>query len=43
MLQTLEIDKDTTENFVKDLLVSKTDMAKAPPAGILFSIGGFKI
>jgi hypothetical protein len=43
VLQSIEIDKETTEQFLHDLLVSKTEIAKEAPAGLLFSIGGFKL
>jgi heme-degrading monooxygenase HmoA len=43
MLQTLEVDKDTPDKFVHDLMVSKAEMAKEVPKGLLFSCGGFKL
>lgn len=43
MLQTLEVDKETPDKFVHDLMVSKAEMAKDAPKGLLFSCGGFKL
>lgn len=43
LLQQLEVNKDTPDKFVHDLMISKAEMAKDVPKGLLFSCGGFKI